>query len=96
MATWKEDIIQALKNLGGKAHRSKLHKEVAKEEALIWLQEQFDKCFTIEKDNNIQTTMNIPCKFQSNPTTKTPTSIWVRLYLRVQMYPFGREHLYPV
>jgi hypothetical protein len=30
MATWKEDIIQALKNLGGKAHRSKLHKEVEK------------------------------------------------------------------
>jgi hypothetical protein len=30
MATWKEDIIQALKNLGGKAHRFELHKEVAK------------------------------------------------------------------
>ena len=30
MATWKEDTIQALKNLGGVAHRSKIHKEVAR------------------------------------------------------------------
>ena len=30
MATWKEDTIQALKNLGGVAHRSKIQKEVAK------------------------------------------------------------------
>jgi len=28
MATWKEDTIQALKNLGGVAHFSKIHKEV--------------------------------------------------------------------
>jgi len=30
MATWKEDTIQALKNLGGVAHLSKIHKEVEK------------------------------------------------------------------
>lgn len=30
MATWKEDTIQALKNLGGVAHLSKIHKEVKK------------------------------------------------------------------
>ena len=30
MATWKEDTIQALKNLGGIAHRSKIFEEVAK------------------------------------------------------------------
>ena len=30
MATWKEDIIKALENLGGVAHRSKLHDEVAR------------------------------------------------------------------
>ena len=30
MATWKEDTIQALKNLGGVAHFSKIHKEVKK------------------------------------------------------------------
>ena len=28
MVTWKEDIIKALENLGGVAHRSKLHDEV--------------------------------------------------------------------
>ena len=28
MATWKEDIVQALKNLGGKAHLSAIYKEV--------------------------------------------------------------------
>ena len=30
MATWKEDIIKALENLGGVAHRSKIHEEVSK------------------------------------------------------------------
>ena len=30
MATWKEDIIKALENLGGVAHRSKIHDEVAR------------------------------------------------------------------
>ena len=30
MATWKEDTIQALKNLGGVAHLSKIHKKVKK------------------------------------------------------------------
>jgi len=30
MATWKEDTIQALKNLGGVAHRSKIFKEVSR------------------------------------------------------------------
>ena len=28
MATWKEDIIKALENLGGVAHLSKIYKEV--------------------------------------------------------------------
>ena len=28
MATWKEDIIKALENLGGKAHLSEIYKEV--------------------------------------------------------------------
>ena len=28
MATWKEDIIQSLKNLGGEAHLSIIYKEV--------------------------------------------------------------------
>ena len=30
MATWKEDIIKALENLGGKAHLSEIYKEVEK------------------------------------------------------------------
>ena len=30
MATWREDTIQALKNLGGVAHLSEIHKEVAR------------------------------------------------------------------
>ena len=30
MATWREDTIQALKNLGGVAHLSEIHKEVEK------------------------------------------------------------------
>jgi len=30
MTTWKEDIIQALKNLGGRAHLSKIQNEVAR------------------------------------------------------------------
>jgi hypothetical protein len=28
MATWREDIIKALKNLGGQAHLSEIYKEV--------------------------------------------------------------------
>ena len=28
MATWKEDIIKALENLGGSAHLSEIYKEV--------------------------------------------------------------------
>ena len=30
MPTWREDTIQALKNLGGVAHLSEIHKEVEK------------------------------------------------------------------
>ena len=30
MATWKEDIVKALENLGGKAHLSEIYKEVEK------------------------------------------------------------------
>ena len=30
MATWREDTIQALKNLGGVAHLSEIYKEVEK------------------------------------------------------------------
>ena len=30
MATWREDTIQALNNLGGVAHLSEIHKEVEK------------------------------------------------------------------
>ena len=28
MATWKEDVVKALENLGGKAHRLEIIKEV--------------------------------------------------------------------
>ena len=30
MATWKEDVVKALENLGGKAHRLEIIKEVEK------------------------------------------------------------------
>ena len=30
MTTWREDTVQALKNLGGVAHLSEIHKEVEK------------------------------------------------------------------
>jgi len=52
MATWKEDIIEALKNLGGKAHLSEIYKEVERIRGQDNLNPTWDRTVQRELETN--------------------------------------------